>query len=177
MLAEVDAVVRAFWVDGVWNQHARKDAVQCWEAFQASLYFAYIPRCQWPHAPWSLARVKQVLRSMREASSPGVRGIPIGIWRSLPDSVLTRVADLLTLVEKEEHWPEELVHAYVALIPKACGGCRPQDQRPITVLDVLYRLWAKGVVSSWSPTVQQAYLGPRPWASELSPALPTWRSC
>ena len=91
--AEVDAVVRAFWVNGVWNQHARKDAVQCWEAFQASLYFAYIPRCQWPHAPWSLARVKQVLRSMREASSPGVRGIPIGIWRSLPDSVLTRVAD------------------------------------------------------------------------------------
>ena len=29
---------------------------------------------------------------------------------------------------------------YVALIPKASGGTRPQDQRPIAVLDVLYRL-------------------------------------
>ena len=45
------------------------------------------------------------------------------------------------------------------MIPKASGGSRPQDQRPITVLDVLYRLWAKGVVLTWSPTLQGAYLG------------------
>jgi len=85
--------------------------------------------------------------------------VSIALWRSLPDEVLSRVADLLTLVEKDGRWPEELIHAYVTMIPKASGGSRPQDQRPITVLDVLYRLWAKGVVLTWSPTLQGAYLG------------------
>jgi hypothetical protein len=101
-----------------------------------------------------------VLHLMREASSPGVRQFPIALWRCLPDSILARVANLLTLVEQEGKWPDEVVHAYVTLIPKASGGCRPQDQRPITVLDVLYRLWAKGVVLSWTPTLQGTFLGP-----------------
>ena len=45
------------------------------------------------------------------------------------------------------------------MIPKASGGSRPQDQRPITVLEVLYRIWAKGVVQEWSPTLQGQLLG------------------
>ena len=49
--------------------------------------------------------------------------------------------------------------AYVTMIPKASGGTRPQDQRPITVLDVLYRVWAKGVVLTWAPVLQDEYLG------------------
>eukprot|EP00906_Rhabdomonas_costata_P004015 RCo006024 len=45
------------------------------------------------------------------------------------------------------------------MIPKASGGTRPQDQRPIAVLDVLYRLWAKGTVLCWAPTLHGHYLG------------------
>ena len=96
---------------------------------------------------------------MRESASPGIRGIPVAVWRSLPEVVLLRVVDLLNLVEKEGQWPEEVVHAFVTMIPKSSGGTRPQDQRPITVLDVLYRVWAKGVVLTWRPTLQSAYLG------------------
>ena len=158
-VAEVDVAVRAFWVDGVWRRSAAADVVQCWAAFQASPFFTFYPCCEWPSSSWSLGRVRKVLRSMRESSSPGVRGICISLWRSLPDSVLSRVADLLNLIEKVGHWPEEIIHAYVAMIPKAAGGSRPQDQRPITVLDVVYRLWAKGVVLAWSPTLQGTYLG------------------
>ena len=40
--------------------------------------------------------------------------------------------------------------AYVAMIPKASGGTRPQDQRPITVWDVIYRIWANGLNSGLS---------------------------
>ena len=50
--------------------------------------------------------------------------------------------------------------AYVTMIPKASGGSRPQDQRPITVLDVVYRLWAKGITQVWAPVLQGSYLGP-----------------
>ena len=45
------------------------------------------------------------------------------------------------------------------MILKASGGTRPQDQRPITVLDVIYRIWAEGVVLTWTPGLDGAYLG------------------
>jgi hypothetical protein len=64
------------------------------------------------------------------------------------------------MVEDTGVWPQELLQGYVALIPKSSGGgSRPQDQRPIAVLDVLYRLWAKGVTLSWAPVLQGSYLG------------------
>ena len=131
-----------------------------WEALQASPFFAFIPRCEWPHETWTVERVRVALGTMREKSSPGVRGIPLSVWKSLPADILGRVSDLLTLVEREGHWPVELLSAYVAMIPKASGGSRPQDQRPITVLDVLYRLWAKGIIQGWAPVLQGTYLGP-----------------
>jgi hypothetical protein len=45
------------------------------------------------------------------------------------------------------------------MIPKASGGSRPEDQRPITVLDLPYRVWAKGVVLEWKSVLQSAFLG------------------
>jgi hypothetical protein len=69
------------------------------------------------------------------------------------------VALLMKQIEGTGEWPKEVVEAYVAMIPKAAGSSRPQDCRPITVLDVLYRIWAKGTVLTWSPVVQREYLG------------------
>ena len=50
------------------------------------------------------------------------------------------------MVEAAGTWPKMWLQAYVVMVPKASGGVRPQDQRPITILPVLYRLWSKGVV-------------------------------
>ena len=72
---------------------------------------------------------------------------------------MSAVSRLLTLVEDDGVWPAEWLDAFVAMIPKAAGGSRPQDQRPITVLDVLYRIWSKGVVLTWGPTLHGQYLG------------------
>jgi hypothetical protein len=46
------------------------------------------------------------------------------------------------------------------MIPKAAGGTRPRDQHPITVLDIIYRVWAKGIVLEWSATLNCHLLGP-----------------
>ena len=156
----VDDAVRQYWVQGVWRMHETVDADSSWAAFRASRYFSHIPRCSWPHAGWTMERVRATLGGMREGSSPGVRGIPLAVWKSLPDTFLGRIADLLTAVEAEGAWPDELLQAYVTMIPKASGGSRPQDQRPITVLDVVYRLWAKGITQCWAPVLQGVYLGP-----------------
>ena len=65
----------------------------------------------------------------------------------LPDAWMGAVARLFNLVEEEGIWPRACASAYVVMIPKASGGSRPQDQRPITILPVLWRVWSKGVVS------------------------------
>ena len=146
----MDAAVRSYWVGSVLRRHAAVDGEAAWATFLASKFGAHIPHVQWPHLQWSGDWVRQVLRQMREGASPGSLGIPIGVWRSLPDAWMSAVARLLSMVELEGRWPAEWLDAYVAMIPKASGGSRPGDQRPITVLEVLYRLWSKG---SHSPEI------------------------
>ena len=158
-VAAVDAAVRGYWVDDVLRQHAGVDPVAQWAAFVASEFGAFVPRVSWPTPPWTGERVLLVLRSMRENAAPGLFGLPLAVWKVMPPTFLDAVAQLLTLVEAEGVWPPEWTEAYVAMIPKASGGTRPRDQRPITVLEVLYRVWAKGVVMAWRPAMQGAYLG------------------
>ena len=64
------------------------------------------------------------------------------------------------MVEKAGCWPTKWLDAYVAMIPKAAGGTRPRDQQPITVLDIFYRIWSKGIVLAWAPVLQKEVLGP-----------------
>ena len=69
------------------------------------------------------------------------------------------MARLYSMVREHGSWPEEWLTAHVTMIPKASGGTRPRDQRPITVLDVMYGVWAKGVVMSWSSTLLRDFWG------------------
>ena len=52
------------------------------------------------------------------------------------------LAILLELVESTGIWPQGLLDAYIAMIPKADGDSTPLGQRPLSVLPVVYRLWA-----------------------------------
>ena len=156
---EVDHTVRAFWVEQVWRKHAAVDAAAQWGAFRASPFFPYVPCCEWPASSWTVERVQTTIRALREDAAPGSRGIPINLWKCLPPEYLECVAALLRGVEADGVWPPELLSAYVAMIPKAAGGTRPQDQRPITVLDVVYRVWSKGTIMAWAPVLQGSYLG------------------
>ena len=157
--ATVDAAVRAFWVDAVLRQHAACDEDHCWATFLSSPFGRHLPQASWPSTPWSAERVQSALQSMREHAAPGMAGIPIAVWRSLPMSWAAAVARLLELIELEGRWPSAWLDAYVTMVPKPSGGSRPQDQRPITVLEVLYRLWAKGVVQDWRDVLQHQLLG------------------
>ena len=39
-------------------------------------------------------------------------------------------------------WPQGLLDAYLAMIPKADGDSTPLGQRPLSVLPNVYKLWA-----------------------------------
>ena len=135
------------------------DPVGCWHAFEQSEFSPFIPQLEWPHPQWTGPLVAAALGKMREGAAPGIPGIPLAVWKALPDAWLASVARLFTLVELEGAWPTEWLEAYVVMIPKTSGGSRPRDQRPITVLPVVYRLWSKGVTLGWTATMQRTYLG------------------
>ena len=155
----VDAAVQSFWVESVLRRHAGVDGEAMLQALLQSEFGGHIPHVDWPEETWTISRVRRVMASMREDAAPGQLGIPLAIWKSLPEEWLAALARMLQLVEIEGRWPAAWTHAYVTMIPKASGGSRPEDQRPITVLDLAYRIWAKGVVQEWSPVLQTAYLG------------------
>ena len=62
-------------------------------------------------------------------------------------------------LRQQEFGPQGLQDAYIAMIPKADGGSTPLGQRPLSVLPVVYRLWAslrlghlREWVEGWLPT-------------------------
>ena len=82
-------------------------------------------------------------------------------WREfqvLPVSWFDELARILTKVEDLGVWPDGLLDAYIAMIPKTDGDATPLGQRPLTVLPVVYRIWAATRMSqlddwfkSWVP--------------------------
>ena len=60
----------------------------------------------------------------------------------LPVSWYDELARILTFVEDFGIWPDGLLDACIAMIPKADGDATPLGQRPLCVLPVVYRVWA-----------------------------------
>ena len=52
------------------------------------------------------------------------------------------LARILAKVEDIGVWPEGLLDAQFAMMPKADGDATPLGQRPLSVLPVVYRIWA-----------------------------------
>ena len=69
------------------------------------------------------------------------------------------LARILAKVEELGVWPEGLLDAYNSMIPKVGGDSTPLGQRPLSVLPVVYRIWAsarikqlEGWFKSWVPS-------------------------
>ena len=77
------------------------------------------------------------------AKAGGADGLQTGDWVNWPIEHWIKLAQLLQLCEKLGQWPEQLKQAHVMLLSK---GGQPVDKlqaRPITVLPLVYRAWAK----------------------------------
>ena len=146
---EADAEMRRFWVNGVLRKNKPEEEDINWERFTASDFGSHLPVGDWSFTEWSGRRVLEVLKEMKESAAPGHRGIPLAVWKALPEACYEWIARLLQLVEEGHQWPEECLKAYVAILPKGEAVKGPNDYRPITVMDVVYRVWAKGKVMDW----------------------------
>ena len=78
---------------------------------------------------------------MKSATSVGVDGWSVQELKALPDSVLERLCVLLNAVDRLGEWPRCLKIGLVTMIGKG-EGLLPRKLRPISVMSVLYRIWA-----------------------------------
>ena len=62
--------------------------------------------------------------------------------KALPLPWFSGLAILLELVESTGTWPQGLLDAYIAMIPKADGDSTLLGQRPLSVLSIVHRIWA-----------------------------------
>ena len=154
---EVDSAAKEFWVKGLWCKDDPGQADQHWRDFSSSEFFPFIPRCSWDEIVWTSDIVKSIVLSMKQ-SAPGTWGVPVAVWQTLPDVWHAAVARLLQQIQETGDWPDNLMDAYVVLIPKGQGN-EIKSQRPITVLELIFRIFAKGVVHSWRKTLTGEYLG------------------
>ena len=60
----------------------------------------------------------------------------------MPVSWFVELARILTKVEDIGVWPDGLLDAQIAMIPKTDGDATPVGQRPLSVLPVVCRIWA-----------------------------------
>ena len=79
-------------------------------------------------------------------------------FKALPASWFDGLARILSKVEDTGVWPEGLLDAYIAMIPKTDGDAAPLGQRPLSVLPIAYRIWASAKMlqledwcQSWVP--------------------------
>ena len=63
-------------------------------------------------------------------------------FKALPVSLFDGLARNLSRVEDLVVWPEGLLDANIAMIPKSDGDATPLDPRPLSVLPIAYRIWA-----------------------------------
>ena len=101
-----------------------------------------LPFEELPHMPPLTGDVFwDVVRRIPRAKTQGLDGWSPDDLEALPREAFDDLADVFTQVEAEGKWPEGLSGAIVALLPKK-DDHGPPAQRPISLLPMVYRLWA-----------------------------------
>ena len=108
--------------------------------------------------PWLTGQVLADAVQRKGATAGSLDGWGWRELKVLPVSWYDELARILTKVEDLGVWPDGLLDAYIAMIPKTDGVATPLGQRPLSVLPIVYRVWASARMSqledwfgSWVP--------------------------
>ena len=131
----LDAMDRFWW--GLWGRPER-------DHYETDRWFGYLQALPRPPPPSPLTGrdLQRILGPWPARKAPGVDGWRTRDLKDLPLPALDLLARFLRLVEERGRWPAVLREAMVAMLPKK-GTAAPDDRRPIVLLAIMYRLWAK----------------------------------
>ena len=92
--------------------------------------------------PRITGRDLQEVARAKKSTAGGLDGWAWNEIKALPLPWFSGLAILLELVETTCVWPQGLLDAYIAMIPKADGDSTHLGSTTLSVLPVVYRLWA-----------------------------------
>ena len=85
----------------------------------------------------SSAQIRQTLMHVPNKKE-GIDGITFQDLKEMPDEAISNLTWLYHEIEATGHWPQNVQHVAIALLPK-----NSKAERPIGLLATVYRLWAK----------------------------------
>jgi len=130
-LDEVDAFWWKLWMPD--NQVTHPD--RWFETFDGFPAFPEV-------TPLTSDTLASVIRSVPAGKAAGRDGWTYGDLKRMPAPALELLCDIFKCTERTGVWPEPIAHSFVAMLPKGGSG-DPDDFRPVVLLSVFYRLWAK----------------------------------
>ena len=136
---EMDTLLRAAWLP-IFAKHTDEQPAPSVDPFMAH-YGAFIPCQPQTLEPLTARQLLTALRKMSKVGAAGLDGWKPRKLQALPAIFVVHLASLFELIELTGVWPVALCSAGVTLIPKG-EGAEPLQQRPLTVMPVVYRVWA-----------------------------------
>jgi hypothetical protein len=147
---EMDVLLQEAW-GFVFRMYADKPEPE-WEPFLARFGAHLPPRRRMGETELTREQLFATLRRMKRKSAAGMDAWSVDELRALPMAYWDRPAALLRVVETTGRWPAALARGLLSLIPKGQGVADPLKQRPVSVMSIVYRLWAAtrlGEVIEW----------------------------
>ena len=107
-----------------------------------------LPQEPYLDLPRITGRDLQEVARAKKSTAGGLEGWAWNEIKALPLPWFSGLAVLLELVETTGIWPQGLLDAYIAMIPKVDGDSTPLGQRPLSVLPGCVQ--AVGFPSAWT---------------------------
>ena len=123
-----------------WQRHLNVPP-EAWDRI-VQFGLAYLPSCPMPYVPLDLDLWKASLRRHKPRTATGPDGWSLADLKALPDSLHSDLVALYATVESEGRWPSQLTTGFVCATAKTDDAVEPTHFRPITVVSLLFRLWA-----------------------------------
>lgn len=138
-IGEMDQLLRDAW-GKVFCKHSADNPEPETDTFFAT-YRRFIRRCPCEMEALTVEDVLEVVGRLKATGAAGLDGWSPKDLKALPRAILEYLVLFYELVEATGEWPQALQCAAVTLIPKG-EGAEPLDQRPLSVMPVVYRIWA-----------------------------------
>ena len=98
-------------------------------------------------APLSETELHEALSKMKNDRSPGSDGLPKEFYSSFWDMLGTDLVEVFDSALSDGHLSQSHRHGVITLLPKSGDPLDPANKRPITLLNVDYKILAKSIAN------------------------------
>lgn len=144
-IGDVHHVFRAFtkYWESMWMRH--EDApIETWEPFYDRLVAEVAPAPgTMPYEPITVEQWMEAVKQKRVHTASGPDGVSRLDLLSMPLPLVQQLVDLVNQCETSNwDWPQVLLQGHVSSLEKHAQAMGPSDYRPITILSVIWRVYA-----------------------------------